>query len=199
MAKLTMNDYRQRNMFEEARERYEHTTARWKNSWWQVICDIWEQAQEWREKYDLDQIARIVIEKIKGTIAEQVTSVARTGIKIVEKVSTNFIKGTKLCYLFKFYDSNGELLFSKVGTTERKLKQRLSEEINYYRKRGIDVGYATIESVFDTGDLEPEGAQDYAKGHYVRLHKGNYLRNDRFTCDIDVNSFNNLMKDYLAV
>lgn len=117
---------------------------------------------------------------------------------IVEKVPILFAKGTKLCYLFKFYDGNGDLLFSKVGTTERTIKKRISEEINYYNNHGIDVWGATIESVFDTGDLEPEGAQDYVKSYYIKKYRNTYIKNDRFRCDLDVNEFNELISNYLC-
>ena len=198
MARYSMEDCRANNLFEEAKERYETTSPRWKKSWWGVICDIWDAVAEWREKYDLDKIAKKVIDKAIEVATQAKKTIARTGTQIIEKVSTAFDKGTKLCYLFKFYDSNGDLVFSKVGTTERTIRQRLSEEINYYRKHDIDIGFATIESVFDTGDIEPEGAQDYAKGYYTKKHKGHYMRNDRFTCDINVEGFNKLIGDYLA-
>ena len=198
MAKYSMEDCKENNLFEEAKERYETTSPRWKKSWWQVICDIWTRAGDWHEKYELDKIAKVIINKIKDAVNQAKQVVTRTGINIIERVATAFEAGTKLCYLFKFYDSNGDLIFSKVGTTERTIRQRLTEEIKYYRKRGIDVNYATVESVFDTGDLEPEGAQDFAKGYYTKKYKGHYMRNDRFTCDINVEGFNKLIADYLA-
>ena len=142
MAKYSMEDCKENNLFEEAKERYETTSPRWKKSWWQVICDIWTRAGDWHEKYELDKIAKVIINKIKDVVNQAKQVVTRTGINIIERVATTFETGTKLCYLFKFYDSNGDLIFSKVGTTERTIRQRLTEEIKYYRKRGIDVNYA---------------------------------------------------------
>lgn len=198
MANHSMDYCKQMNLFDEAKERYETTSPRWKKSWWNVICDIWTRPGDWHNKYDLDKIAKAIINKIKDNINQAKKVIARTGVNIIEKVNTVFSTGTKLCYLFKFYDSNGDLIFSKVGTTERTIRQRLTEEIKYYRNRGIDVNFATVESVFDTGELEPEGAQDYAKGYYTKKHKGHYMRNDRFTCDINVDGFNKLITDYLT-
>ena len=182
-----MNYVKKHGLFEEAKERYENTTNRWKDQWWAVICEIWDTCHEWRDKYELDKIAKTIIEKVKKVING-----------IIEKVPIVFAKGTKLCYLFKFYDENGDLLFSKVGTTERTIMRRLREEIRYYQKGGFNVYGATIESVFDTGDIEPEGAQDFAKGYFIKKFRNCYIRNDRFACDIDVDEFNNLISNYLA-
>lgn len=194
MTNPTMAEIRENGLFEDAKEKYEKTSKSWKSRWWAVVCDVWENFSHWQEKYDLDRVAKTIIKKVK----KRVSRIRNYGAEVIEKIPIVFAKGTKLCYLFKFYDSNGELLFSKVGTTERTIQQRLKEEINYYQKRGIDVAQATIESVFDTGDIEPEGAQDYAKGHYIRKFKKNYIRNDRFSCDIDVDDFNTLISNYLA-
>ena len=43
--------------------------------------------------------------------------------------------GKQLVYLYKFYNSDNELICSKVGTTTRLPEQRLKEEIKYYTKQ----------------------------------------------------------------
>lgn len=194
MSAKSMYDYTTSGDFEGAKGRYESTSRRWKKAWWEVICDIWNNFKHWQEKYDLDMVAMTIITKVKKAVSR----ISNYGAEVIEKVPITFAKGTKICYLFKFYNSEGDLLFSKVGTTERTTQQRLKEEIIYYKKRSLDVAKAVIESVFDTGDLEPEGAQDYAKGHFIRKYKNCYIRNDRFACDIDVNEFNTLISNYLT-
>ncbi len=117
---------------------------------------------------------------------------------IVEKVPVLFAKGTKLCYLFKFYDSNGDLVFSKVGTTERAIKTRLNEEIRKYSKK-FDIYGVEIESVIDCGDIPPEGAECHIKGYFIKKYPNAYAKNDRFLgINISVDEFNEQVNAYLA-
>ena len=194
MSTKSMSDYKVNGDFEGAKERYETTSRRWKSAWWDVLCDIWDNFKKWQSKYSLDKVAMTIVE-----IVEKVTKKrkSRPRADIVEKVPITFARGTKLCYLFKFYDNNGELIYTKVGTTERTIRERLSEELRQYRKN-CDISHATVESVFDTGDLFPEGVQDYIKGVWMRKYNKYYVRNDRFTCDIPTDDFNSLVTNYLA-
>lgn len=117
---------------------------------------------------------------------------------IVEKVPIIFANGTKLCYLFKFYDSNGELLFSKIGTTERRLLTRLREEMRSYSKK-FDICGVVIESVIDCGDTPPEGAESDARGYFIKKNPASFTKNDRFMgYDIPVEEFNERVLAYIA-
>lgn len=177
---------RENNLFEEAIERYRITTFRWKSAWWSVICDIYEQYKEWHEKYELNFIEKTVLERTKKLIKG-----------IVNKVKVTFGKGTKQCYLFKFYDSNGNLLFSKIGTTERTIGVRLNEEINKYNKK-FDVYGVIIESVIDCKDIPPEGAESQLRAHFIKKYPNSYMKNDRFReVDIPVDEFNEIVNSYL--
>ena len=194
MKNPTMSEMRENGLFEDAKEKFENTSKSWKKRWWAVVCDIWDNFVQWQEKYDLDRVAMAIIKKVAKKIIKRAR---KTRDDIIEKIPVVFAKGTKLCYLFKFYDSNGELVYTKVGTTERTIRERLSEELRDYRKTK-DIKYATVESVFDTGELFPEGVQDYIKGMWMRKYNKYYVRNDRFTCDIPTEDFNTLVIDYLA-
>lgn len=198
MKSPTMSEMRENGLFEDAKEKFENTSKSWKKRWWAVVCDIWDNFVQWQEKYDLDRVAMAIIKKVVKKAVKKITKRARkTRDDIIEKVPVVFAKGTKLCYLFKFYDSNDELVYTKVGTTERTINERLTEELRDYRKTK-DIKYATIESVFDTGELFPEGVQDYIKGMWMRKYNKHYVRNDRFACDIPTEDFNALVTDYLA-
>ena len=194
MSARSMDSYRVTGDFEGAKERYESTSRRWKGAWWDVLCEIWDNFTKWQSKYSLDKVAMTIIEIVEKAVKKRKS---KPRADIIEKVPITFAKGTKLCYLFKFYDSNNELVYTKVGTTERTIRERLSEELRDYRKTK-DIKYATVESVFDTGELFPEGVQDYIKGMWMRKYNKYYVRNDRFTCDIPTEDFNTLVIDYLA-
>lgn len=194
MSAKSMSDYRTTGDFEGAKERYESTSRRWKSAWWDVLCEIWDNFTKWQSKYSLDKVAMTIVEIVEKVVKKRKS---RTRDDIIEKVPITFAKGTKLCYLFKFYDNNGELVYTKIGTTERTIRGRLTEELRDYRKTK-DIKYATIESVFDAGELFPEGIQDYIKGLWIRKYNKYYVRNDRFTCDIPTKEFNSLATNYLA-
>lgn len=107
--------------------------------------------------------------------------------------------GKQLVYLFKFYDSNKELICSKVGTTTRLPEQRLKEEIKYYQKHNIPVTSAEICSVIDCGAIPAEGAESEARAAYIKKYPDCFHKNDRFFgVNISVQSFNKIINNYLV-
>ena len=176
------------NLFEEAYASYEKCRSnRWLGKWWETVCTIYDSCRTWRNKYLLNRDERTVIKRVKEIIEG-----------IIEKVPIIFGNGTKLCYLFKFYDSEGNLLFSKIGTTERAILQRLKEEIRKYKK-SFDIYGVVIESVWDCGDIPPEGAESFVRAHFIKNNPTSYVKNDRFLkYDISVAEFNDCVKAYLT-
>lgn len=107
--------------------------------------------------------------------------------------------GKQLVYLFKFYDKHGKLICSKVGTTTRLPEVRLTEEIKYYRKHGIEVENAEICSVIDCGSIPAEGAESHTRAFFIRKHPDAFCKNDRFFgIDIATRTFNKLVTEYLG-
>ena len=107
--------------------------------------------------------------------------------------------GKQLVYLFKFYNKNGKLICSKVGTTTRLPETRLEEELKYYKKHGLDVDGAEICSVIDCGAIPAEGAESYARAFYIRKHPADFHKNDRFfNVDIATRTFNKIVNEYLG-
>ena len=157
------------------------------------MCDLlgyaWNTIRNYQYKY------AYLLEKAK----EKFCTIVKEIIKgIVEKIPIVFGKGTKVCYLCKFYDSNGNLLFSKVGTTERTVMTRIKEEMRKYGKQ-FDVCGAVIESVFDCGALPPEGAESAVRSYFIKKYPQAYIKNDRFMgIDINVDDFNSCVKNYLC-
>ena len=103
MKNPTMSEMRENGLFEDAKEKFENTSKSWKKRWWTVVCDIWDNFVQWQEKYDLDRVAMTIITKVVKKIIKRAR---KTRDDIIEKVPVVFAKGTKLCYLFKFYDDN---------------------------------------------------------------------------------------------
>ena len=195
MANLTMAEIRENGLFEDAKEKYENTSKSWKSRWWAVVCDVWENFTHWQDKYDLDMDAMAIVKKVVKRVSKRAK---KTYDDIIEKVPVVFAKGTKLCYLFKFYDDNDNLVYSKVGTTTQTIYTRLTRELHDYRAKGDNIKYATIESVFNTNEYYPEGAESIARAMFIKKFNKHFIKNDRFTCDIDVNEFNAIVTQYLA-
>ena len=165
MKNSTMSEMRENGLFEDAKEKFENTSKSWKKRWWTVVCDIWDNFVQWQEKYDLDREAMAIIKKVAKKIVKRAR---KTCDDIIEKVPVVFAKGTKLCYLFKFYDDNNNIVYSKIGTTTQTIQTRLSRELRDYRANGDNIKYATIESVFDTSEYWPEGAESIARGIFIK-------------------------------
>lgn len=118
---------------------------------------------------------------------------------VTKKVKAVLRGGKQLVYLFKFYDSDGKLICSKVGTTTRLPEQRLQEEIKYYRKHGIPVENTEICSVIDCGAIPCEGAESITRAAFIRKYPDAFCKNDRFFgVNLPVRTFNQIVKNYLA-
>lgn len=131
--------------------------------------------------------------------ADLLDKAKKTFYHITKKVKAVLVGGRQLVYLFKFYDSDGKLICSKVGTTTRLPEQRLQEEIKYYRKHGIPVESTEICSVIDCGAIPCEGAESITRAAFIRKYPDAFCKNDRFFgVDIPTVTFNRIVKNYLA-
>lgn len=118
---------------------------------------------------------------------------------VTQKVKKVLRGGKQLVYLFKFYDSNGKLICSKVGTTTRLPEQRLKEEVKYYQEHGIPVAETEICSVIDCGAIPCEGAESVTRAAFIHKFPDAFCKNDRFFgVDIPTRTFNAIVKNYLS-
>lgn len=121
---------------------------------------------------------------------------------VTKKVKTVLVGGAQLVYLFKFYDSNGNLVCSKVGTTTRLPEQRMKEEIRNYKKsknaKIATITHADICSVIDCGSVPAEGAESVTRAYFIRKNPDKFVKNDRFIdVDIPTRTFNEIVNNYL--
>lgn len=184
MAKKSYNDYVNSNDIEGIYERFMNAPANWKNHWWEGVVQIFNSCKEFAKQFILDPIKR--------TLRKISAAVASIGVSIQEKEDFSKCSGEQ-CYLFKFYDSNGEILFSKIGTTTRNCRKRIKEEIAYYRKRGLDVAETLIEDVFCCGDTPAEAYESFMRAKFIKQFPNTWHRNDRFFgVDIPVADFRHM-------
>lgn len=150
------------------------------------------------------------ISKWTGYAVSTIKNYVRTYANLLEKAKKIFLKvtqkvqkvmrgGKQLCYLYKFYDSNDELVCSKVGTTTRLPEQRLKEEIRYYQKRELPIIRGEICSVIDCGAIPAEGAESVTRAEFIRRYPDAFKKNDRFFgVDIPTQTFNKIVNGYLG-
>lgn len=155
--------------------------------------------------FDPEDIAKWVdysVSTIKTYIkkfAELLDKAKKTFYHVTKKVKAVLMGGRQLVYLFKFYDSDGKLICSKVGTTTRLPEKRLQEEVRYYTKHGIPVGSTEICSVIDCGAIPCEGAESVTRAAFIHKYPDAFCKNDRFFgVDIPARTFNTIVKNYLS-
>lgn len=121
---------------------------------------------------------------------------------VTKKVKAVLRGGKQLVYLFKFYDSDGKLICSKVGTTTRLPEERMREEIKSYQKSKDElvasIDHAEICSVIDCGAIPAEGAESQTRALFIRKFPDTFKKNDRFMgVDIPTATFNRVVRTYL--
>ena len=102
------------------------------------------------------------------------------------------------CYLFRFYDTNNNLVCSKVGTTTRKITQRLKEELR--SKTYSSCAYAVIDRVYDCGEMPAEGLESRIRAEYIRKYPNSFKKNDRFNKTLfDLEEIDKIVQNYLQI
>lgn len=177
MAK-NMTWYINHNDFEGAKERFDTTTPNWKKRWFEACYQIYQSSKEWATKYILNPI-EFTISKINMAPTTRKTAVAYN-IQMSEECPSLLDDATQKCYLFSFFDSNDNLVCSKVGTTIRKVRQRLREELNSKTYQNMGCVRAVIQRVYDCGNTPAEGLESRIRAEYIKKYPNSFLKNDRF-------------------
>lgn len=134
--------------------------------------------------------------------SDLVEKAKKTFYHVTQKVKTVLVAGAQLVYLFKFYDADGNLVCSKVGTTTRLPEKRMKEELRAYKKskdeKIASIDHAEICSVIDCGSVPAEGAESVTRAYFIKKHPDRFKKNDRFLdIDIPTRTFNNVVMNYL--
>lgn len=166
------------------------------------------QAVYLKEDYDFStsviaEIAGMTVATIRKYIREfgdLLEKARQTFLKVTKKIKLEKFGGKQLVYLFKFYDSAGKLICSKVGTTVRLPETRINEEVDYYIKHGYDVADWKICKVIDCGDIPAEGAESITRAAFIRKFPKAFCKNDRFFgVDLSVKAFEKIVEKYLEL
>ena len=107
------------------------------------------------------------------------------------------VKGQHTAYLFKFYGEDRTApLFTKIGTTERTVNERLRQEIGEYAKN-FPIQSVDICKIVDCGAMPPEGCESYLRCMLMKDYPGTWKKNDRFfNADVDTERFMELCQAF---
>lgn len=167
------------NDFLSALENLYHTTPRWSAYWYDCCCVIFEQNPHLANQYHQD--------KENKTFCEH-TSLKKdllplwyyNGREILTNGTIDLLdNASQKFYLFRFLDENEKLIFSKVGTSTRKVLDRLKEELKDYSEKWGTVT-AIIDRVYDCGNIPAEGMESFFRSVFIHDCPAEFRKNDRF-------------------
>ena len=183
----TAKQYIARNDFEGCLERFNQATKNWKNHWFETLQTIYQQSTEWAKTYILDPVAQTV-EKIRKAISTIL------GDSIVFEGCEPLDDGTEQFYILELLDDNGQLIWSKVGTTTRHTLKRMKEHLRYYKNQ---VSTIKVLRVWDCEKYPAECYESFFRAYYIRKYPQAFNKNDRFTkIKFDLEEADKLFQDW---
>lgn len=174
MKNLTMSECLEYKDFEEAKERYEACRSnRWKNKWWEIVCEIWKATKRFAKKYVLDLVNKVILR-----VGEQIDVIDYT-------------------YWIRLYDCNNKTVFNKIGKSKDPLTrwEAILKE-RYCFLNGV-VGYE-VKKVWEIRNQWAEGLESYLRAMLIKNHGEYYVPTDRFACDINEAEIFGYAETYLA-
>lgn len=189
------------NDFLSALENLEHTSKRWASHWFNCCLEIMANDPGWQAQFEPDADAyEFHPITIHGTTAQvQYRSIwYYNGKEIFTNGKVDLLdEAVQKCYLFRFFDTSGNLVCSKVGTTTKPVLVRIKSELREYEK--LDVVSCVIDRIYNCGQLPAEGMESYFRAEYIRRHPTAFRKNDRFfSVAFDLEEADRICSDYLA-
>lgn len=208
MTSISAADFIRNNDLEGAIERYNKTTARWRDHWWKTVVEIFDSCEKWAKKYIIDRAAQ-TITAIKQAINRRRTVVKDENTLLYGDIEIAYLNGTiekdtkegEKAYFFKFYeDANRPPVFDKIGTTTKRCLDRLKQEIRYYNKAGFEIERVEICEIWDCGNTPAESYESFMRALLIKKFPNTWHKNDRFFgTDIPTSLFTSLCRQYAAL
>ena len=165
------------NDFVEALSRLENTSIQWVAHWWECCCTIFERNPYLANQYRKDRI-NFTFRPIENR-GKLIPIYYYNGKEIYTNGVVDLLDSVaNKCYLFRFFDADDNLVYSKVGTSTRKVIDRIKQELRSYEKKGVVS--CVVDRVYDCGDKPPEGMESYFRAMYIRDCPQDFVKNDRF-------------------
>lgn len=163
------------------------------------MCDLYERFECVREAWEwVADATRYAWKFVKK-------GVAMLGITIHPNIDWNGIEPIKVCkgekvqqlYLIRLLDKDGDLIYSKVGTTTRSTQSRMKEHLCYYYDNGVRS--LQVTRLWNCGVMEAEGLESEFRAHYIKAYPGTFKKNDRFiNVEFDLEEADHIAASYLG-
>ena len=187
------------NDFLSALENLEHTTCRWKQHWYECCLQIMNNDPRWKAQYQPDKDGYSFHQVTVDNHGNLISVWYYNGKEIFTNGVINLLDSAKQkCYLFRFYNSLNEFVFSKVGTTTKTILSRIKAELGKEYAE-LDVCTCVIDRVYDCGDIPAEGMESLFRAEYIRKHPEHFRKNDRFfDVAFDLDEADRIFEKYFA-
>lgn len=189
--------YDEHDDFEGAKMGLEKTSPRWKGKWFEVCEKIFNRLPILASHFILCPAEKAVKEI---TEVPKRRTKSNTSIFISNDCPSLLDEANEKCYLFEFLNQYGKSICSKVGTTTRTVKQRLTEELR--SKTYVEMGAvaAIIHRVYDCGNIPAEGLESFFRAEYIKKYPASFKKNDRFINEkFDLIEADKIAEKYLAI
>lgn len=170
------------------------TDSRKRRDWFNIMAQLYNKYPIVREMWEYVESVRLLAKRFVKRVVNKVKTALN--ININYNASADYPEGSQLVYLIRLLDRDGGLVWSKVGTTTRTMKKRMSEHLRYYKKYGV----ASIEvtRVYNCGEIPAEGLESEFRSKYMRKYPGAFRKNDRFTgVEFDLAEADSIVREYL--
>lgn len=193
----SMQDYIRDDDFLGAVDRLNSTNNTWRKRWFEVCRTIYEKSMEWAKEYVLDPI-ECAVRRVKS-LKTYVPKVRKADIQVADGCNLFNENRAQKCYLIEFFDENDHSICAKVGTTVRKVQQRIREELSSDTYKKMGAVRCVIHRVYDCGEIPAEGLESYFRAMYIRKYPQSFQKNDRFMkMTFDLSEADKIVAAYLA-
>lgn len=145
---------------------------------------LWQECPAVRAAWDFMENVRLIcnrfVKRVKETIKTIVTHVRGEERPIVYNGCVPLADGIQQVYFIRLLDHDGNLVWSKVGTTAKETTERMRGHLNYYNKKARTIGKIIVDGVFDCGSQQAEAYESYFRSKFMFQYPGTFRKNDRF-------------------
>ena len=178
---MTMELIRVTKDFEAAVNGYNNCdSGRWKGKWWDIVEEIWYSSTEWAKTYVFDPVIKFV---------RKFSDLCK---KVYTRMAGNYV------YWIELINSKGEVVFSKIGETEKLFQRwkRILDE-NYCKQNDI-VDYC-YKAAWDCGKIHRKGLESYLRAMCIKEYGfEHHVPTDRFDCELDEEKMQKWVEKYLT-
>lgn len=168
------------------KEIYEEMTALYKT--YECIRQVWDWVEE-ATRYALK-----FVKKCGWCLVNAIhPNVDWNGI-----ASYRVAKGKKVeqFYLIRLLDKDGDLVYSKCGTTTVSTIERMKQHLKYYYDYGVRK--VEVSRLWNCGNIPAEGLESHFRALYIQRYPESFKKNDRFiNVEFDLNEADKIVEEYL--